>query len=435
MVKTLVINETQYYHINTVKDYSQSFKQYSQYLDINEMTLGDFLYHLQHVIMNNYGYENIKETYKDNKIIEKNTENYRDVLKYKILIFTYETDYFRLSNMSYIIKKFIREHFFVIYISQDEYLNTDIKSRVFKDLNVKLCFVNVDEKDAPIIFNNNFTTFKTVLTGYAPNNTNIIKIPTKYRNTHIFYRATPLSYIYGDLGQEKVNIGKEMKKHGSENNLNVNIEWEMKKKIFGEEWYYRLVNSKTTLATYSGCEVFDQESRNTEIEEILKENPGYTYEQAKKNFDIEPMFQACRVSPKMFEACALGTVLIMYEGDYKGIFEPNIHYIELKKDLSNINDVIEKIKDDEYLQNMANRAYTDIIKSEKYSYEGFIKYFDSVVKEEYSPCHSENNEQDTNSSTVEASSSATNESELATTQAEESPITDEKTEPVQMEVP
>ena len=117
---------------------------------------------------------------------------------------------------------------------------------------------------------------------------------------------------------------------------------------------------------------------------ILKKNPEYTYKQAKKDFNIEPMFEACQVSPKMFEATTLGTVLIMYEGKYKGIFEPNIHYIELKKDHSNMNDVIEKIKDDEYLQNMANRAYKDIIESGKYSYENFIKYFDSIVEEQYS---------------------------------------------------
>ena len=93
------------------------------------------------------------------------------------------------------------------------------------------------------------------------------------------------------------------------------------------------------------------------------------------------MYESCQVSPKMFEAIKLGTVLIMYEGEYKGIFKPNIHYIELKKDHSNIEDVVEKIKDDDYLQNMSERAYKDIIKNGNYNYKDFIEYFDKVIKE------------------------------------------------------
>ncbi len=302
--------------------------------------------------------------------------------EYKIIIFLYNINFIILDRSLPSMKKYISDSFFNIYIIQDEYRCTDVKGKILKDLNVKLAFVNMNEKDAKVVFKNNNTLFKNVLTGQVPNiDYKIIQI--KDRKIDIFYRATPLPYIYGELGQEKVNIGKKMKKYGIENNLNVDIEWTYEKKIFEEEWYKKLGNSKTTLATYSGSEVFDQEPRNTEIENKLKKNPNYTYEEAKKDFKIEPMFEACQVSPKMFEACTLKTVLIMYEGKYKDIFRPNIHYIELKKDHSNMDDVKKKIKDDKYLQDMANRAYNDIIKSGKYSYESFIKYFDSVVKKEY----------------------------------------------------
>ena len=449
MIDALLLNEPRYYYINTVKDYSQSFKKYSQYLNIDEQTLDDFLYNVKHTMLGK-GDNISKESYIDNyyerydvrkvtieeeeeegqegwnyidiifpRIFERIPNDYIDITKYKILILTYEIDYRRLNEVSYLIKKFIRKHFFVIYIPQDEYQYTNVKGQILKDWNVNLSFVNVNENDAPIIFNNNFTIFKTVLTGYASEIDNI-KIPISDRKTDIFYRATPLPYIYGELGHEKVNIGKKMKAYavisnflrsncpglelrkGFVNNLNVDIEWEMDKKIFGEEWYSSLVNSKTTLATCSGCKVFDQEPRNEEIEKILAENPDYTYEDAKKDFDIEPMFEACEVSPKMFEAITLGTVLIMYEGKYKGIFKPNIHYIELKKDHSNINDVFKKINNDKYLQNMADRAYKDIIESGKYSYESFIKYFDSVVKKEYSRYLSKHKKQNTNLSIGEA---------------------------------
>ena len=85
------------------------------------------------------------------------------------------------------------------------------------------------------------------------------------------------------------------------------------------------------------------------------------------------------ISPKMFEAIMLGTVLVMYEGNYSNIFLSNIHYISLKRDHSNIEEVILKIKDDEYLQNMANRTYKDIVESGKYSYKTFINSVGNIL--------------------------------------------------------
>ena len=81
----------------------------------------------------------------------------------------------------------------------------------------------------------------------------------------------------------------------------------------------------------------------------------------------------------MFEAISVGTVLVMFQGNYSNILLPNIHYIELKKNLSNLNDVVSKISDNNFLQNMADRAYKDIILSRKYDYKHFIKSFDKTL--------------------------------------------------------
>lgn len=374
-----MIHNNFYNYINTVKEYSDSFIKNSTYLDITSISLETLLVNII------YDYKFDLSNLQYLKSLMKNPKEYYNneinIKNYDNIIYFYNITFNLVNNIPVFLLNILRDKN-NIFFYQDEYLDTDIKSKILKDFNSKICFVNVNEKDAPLIFNNKNTTFINVLTGYIPD-INYERIPIYKRTTHIFYRATPLGYIYGDLGQEKVNIGKVMKKYGLQNNLIVNIEWEMDKKIYGEEWYDRLLNSKTTLATECGCKVFNQKPRNIEIQKILEKNSKYTYEQAKKDFKIEPMYESCQVSPKMFEAIKLGTVLIMYEGEYKGIFKPNIHYIELKKDHSNIEDVIEKIKDDEYLQQMANVAYTDIIENSNYTYKDFIEYFESVVKEKY----------------------------------------------------
>ena len=82
------------------------------------------------------------------------------------------------------------------------------------------------------------------------------------------------------------------------------------------------------------------------------------------------------ISPRCFEAAALGTVLVLYPGEYSGILKKEKHYISLEKDFSNINEVVERIKDEEGLQKMADFAREDLIRSGNYSYEKFICSFD-----------------------------------------------------------
>ena len=50
------------------------------------------------------------------------------------------------------------------------------------------------------------------------------------------------------------------------------------------------------------------------------------------------------ISPRCFEAAALRTLMVMYEGEYAGILEAGRHYVELKRDHSNIDEVVSAIR-------------------------------------------------------------------------------------------
>ena len=75
--------------------------------------------------------------------------------------------------------------------------------------------------------------------------------------------------------------------------------------------------------------------------------------------------------------------MVLFEGRYSGILQPNRHYIPLRKDFSNFNDVISKIKDHEYLQQMADRTYEEVANNSKYSYRTFISNVDKVLSQEF----------------------------------------------------
>jgi hypothetical protein len=88
------------------------------------------------------------------------------------------------------------------------------------------------------------------------------------------------------------------------------------------------------------------------------------------------------VSPRVFEAAALGTAMIMFPGEYSGVVSPGEHYIVLEKDFSNMEEVVQKLRDDKLVAAMTARARRDVIESGRWSYQMFVAGFDQVVDDE-----------------------------------------------------
>jgi hypothetical protein len=66
------------------------------------------------------------------------------------------------------------------------------------------------------------------------------------------------------------------------------------------------------------------------------------------------------------------------EGDYNGILAPGMHYIQLKRDFSNIDQVMHEIRQDRSRNQITERAYQDIVASGKYTYRHFV---DSLLEQ------------------------------------------------------
>ncbi len=89
------------------------------------------------------------------------------------------------------------------------------------------------------------------------------------------------------------------------------------------------------------------------------------------------MIQA--ISPRVFEAAALGTAMINFTGRYSDVIEPWTHYVPLEKDFSNFDEVVAAIRDDAVLEGMATRAHADLVASGEYSLRRFVQGFDGEI--------------------------------------------------------
>jgi hypothetical protein len=85
------------------------------------------------------------------------------------------------------------------------------------------------------------------------------------------------------------------------------------------------------------------------------------------------------ISPRHFESVMTKTCQILVEGNYSGVLKADEHYIALKRDFSNLDEALSKLKDDSYIQAMIDRAYEDIYLSGKYTYTSFAQQLEQAI--------------------------------------------------------
>jgi hypothetical protein len=231
---------------------------------------------------------------------------------------------------------------------------------------------------------NNFNKFITTLTGFVPARFegSVRRRPMRERPLKIVYRGRRLPYWYGTLGREKLIIGRRMRAICDARGISCDIEWEDRQRIYGDDWYRFLESGKATLGTESGANIFDDDGslRRTIVEE-LRLRPDLTFEEVFETHlrGREGRVMMNQISPKVFEAIALGTALILFEGEYSGIVRPWEHFIPLKKDFSNVDQVLAKLDDDVFLEEMTQRAYDEVIAPKKYGYRAAIHEVDALI--------------------------------------------------------
>lgn len=269
----------------------------------------------------------------------------------------------------------------LLYI-QDEYEKTEMARKWMDLFQFEVVYTCVPDPYIETIypkarFKN--TRFVNVLTGYVTQDLlDRPTVPLEDRSVAIAYRGRKLSHRYGKLGYEKRFIGQKMREYAEDYNIPVDIEWEDKHRIY-DGWLEFLGSPRATLATESGSNMFDFDGNlNAKALQWADVEFEDAYEEYFEKHDN--LIQMAQISPKVFEAISLKTALICFEGEYSGVIKPNIHYISLKKDFSNIKSVLDKLMDDAYITKMVNRAYKDIILSGKYSIETNVAMLDADIE-------------------------------------------------------
>ncbi|AWB67770.1 hypothetical protein C2869_15640 [Saccharobesus litoralis] len=272
---------------------------------------------------------------------------------------------------------------------QDEYQYCQQRFQIIKDLGINCIFSCFEPNNFGKIYGNNTNVehIYPTLTGYVDEK--LISVAKSHyshieKDIDVSYRARELKYFMGKGAREKFLIGEQFKSSPYTDGLIMDISSREKDRLYGEDWLKLLARSKATLGVESGVSIVDLFGEvKPLIDEVLAMTPNASFDlvhdKVLHKFENNIYYRA--ISPRLFECTVFKTLLILFEGHYQGIIEPDKHYIPLKKDFSNIKEVVDKLSDQHFTKQIVENAYNELINSQKYSYKNFIKQFDDIVKE------------------------------------------------------
>lgn len=267
--------------------------------------------------------------------------------------------------------------------TQDEYLNTQKIREFIQFISADLVFTVAPESEWPKIFGSpaeGFVKFTRVLTGYLDDGT-VARIQDlsrlhQERRIGISYRSWSAQPWLGKWGNLKILLAHKVAEVCEKAGVTADISTKNKDTFLGDRWFCFLLDSKYTLGVEGGASLLDPDGS------VLKKSVAYLREHPDADFNevenacfkgLDGSLDLRALSPRHLEACATRTCQILIEGDYNGVLIAEKHYIALKQDFSNLDEVMARVCDDSERKKMTETAYADIVVSGKYSYREFTR--------------------------------------------------------------
>jgi hypothetical protein len=275
---------------------------------------------------------------------------------------------------------------------QDEYRAVDTTIAAMRATGIDVLFTCVPEGEIEKVYPSARVpgvVKVNVLTGYVPEALlSRPALPYSERPIDVGYRARKVPAWLGELGQEKYNIGRKFRDDAAADDLAIDISFREEDRLYGDDWIKFVANCKAMLGVESGASVFDftgEIQRNVDDHE--RREPGVTFERLKQLYFAaeEGKITLNQISPRCFEATALRTLLVMYEGEYSGRMTPWKHYVPLRKDHSNHAEVVAVLKDDAWAQQIIETAYREVACNPRNMFQAHVDQFDDVIEKSFRP--------------------------------------------------
>ena len=270
-----------------------------------------------------------------------------------------------------------------IALPQDEFFGISVVCDFINEFGIKHVFSVAPPSEWKKIYRTvdfERVSFHSVLTGYLERRTltriNRSAENVSERDLDIGYRAWRAEPWLGRHGFLKTRLAEIFEQESAARQIKADISTRAEDTLHGDGWYKFLFRSKYTIGVEGGASILDWDgSIREQTNSFISRHPDATFEEIEKACfpNLDGSLDLFAISPRHLEACATRTCQILIEGEYNGALSAGKHYIELKRDFSNLEEVFSKIKDDRLREEIIENAYRDVVESGHYHYEKFVK--------------------------------------------------------------
>ena len=274
----------------------------------------------------------------------------------------------------------------IIFI-QDEYRWIDATAEAMRDLGIAVVFSVIHPDVVRKVYHHPWferVQFEYTLTGFVPDHLADVEVPPYAdRPIDVGYRARKLRGWFGRHAEQKYLIAERWLADPKTQGLTVDIATDEASRLYGNAWIRFISNCKAVLGTESGASVCDFTGEIQKVVEAhIKRDPAITDDELRQLYfaDVDEKITIAAISPRVFEAAALRTLMIMYPGQYSDVLEAGRHYVLLEPDHSNIDEVLEILHSPERAGEIIENAFQEIVKSGKWSHKALAQHVGAVIQ-------------------------------------------------------
>lgn len=278
---------------------------------------------------------------------------------------------------------------FKIAMPQDEFQGMEWLCDFINDFRIDCVLSVAQESEWPKIYRTvdfKRVTFRRMLTGYL-DPARILRITELAKSVHerpidIGYRSGVYPF-WGKENQMKMELAHRVAAAAPRYGLKTDIKMGFDGFLKGDDWFKFLLKCKYTIGVEGGASLLDWDgSIRKKVDAYCVSHPGAAFEEIEADCfaGLDGCISIRALSPRHLEACLTRTCQVLIEGEYNKVLTPGTHYIELKRNFSNLDEVLELVAADEHRKEITENAYADIVQSKAYSYPEFVRQTLAIPK-------------------------------------------------------
>lgn len=282
---------------------------------------------------------------------------------YNLIVFLHSTNSNGIKIHPWLIKSLNYRRGKVIFFVGNEYKLIPEKISLLKSLSAEYIVSQLPQNTADWLYED--IKFSRVISLAHALNPEVFKPITDSSNREldIGVRAYEYPWYLGD--RERIHIFNKFKnlpKETFKTDINLN-----KSKRFGRsKWNLFLNSCRGTVSTEAGTAYLEKDDRTrNSVNTYLEKYPQTSFEEIFELFFQNyknPMSGKC-ITPRHFDAIGTKTCQIMFPGRFNDILQPDVHYMSLNRDFSNLDLVLERFEDVSYREKMVNETYEYVMDS------------------------------------------------------------------------